>query len=125
MTDAATTRFWNVPNSLTMSRLALSFVVFALIAFGYFAAALVVFILASISDGLDGYFARKLGQATAIGRQLDPLVDKVINCGAYIYLLAVPDTGVAPWMVTTIVVRELVVQAVRSLIEGRGEAFGA
>ena len=47
--------------------------------------------------------------------------------GCYIYLLKLPEsqTGLAAWMVTAIVVRELIIQAVRSLIEGRGEAFGA
>jgi CDP-diacylglycerol---glycerol-3-phosphate 3-phosphatidyltransferase len=125
MADAARPRFWNVPNSLTMSRLALAVVVFALIAYGFFVAALVVFAIAAFTDTLDGYFARRLGQATAIGRQLDPLADKIIVCGAFVYLLTLPKTGLAPWMVTVIIIRELVVQAVRSLIEGRGEPFGA
>jgi CDP-diacylglycerol--glycerol-3-phosphate 3-phosphatidyltransferase len=118
-------RFWNVPNTLTVGRLGLSVVVFALIAYRWYASALVVFGLAALTDALDGYLARLLDQATAIGRQLDPLVDKVIVTGGFIYLLTIPGTGVAPWMVTAIVVRELVVQAVRSLIEGRGEPFGA
>src|SRR5262249_17034527 len=49
----------------------------------------------------------------------------VIVTGAFIYLLTIDGTGLAPWMVTAIVVRELIVQALRSLIEGRGEPFGA
>ena len=88
--------------------------------------ALAVFVVAALTDALDGYFARLLDQGTAIGRQLDPLVDKVIVCGAFIYLLSVPaDTGLAPWMVTTIVVRELLIQGLRSHLEGGGQAFGA
>ncbi|MBX6315670.1 MAG: CDP-diacylglycerol--glycerol-3-phosphate 3-phosphatidyltransferase [Isosphaeraceae bacterium] len=118
-------RFWNVPNTLTLSRLGLAVVVFGFIAAGWYLAALAVFGVAALTDALDGYFARRLGQATAIGRQLDPLVDKVIVCGGLIYLLTIPGSGLAPWMVTAIVVRELVVQALRSLIEGRGEPFGA
>jgi len=125
MVDHAETRFWNVPNTLTMSRLVLSVVVFGLIAHGFFLAAMIVFILAAITDALDGYFARLLKQGTALGRQLDPLVDKVIVAGAFIYLLAIPKTGVYPWMVTTIVVRELLIQGLRSHLEGQGEAFGA
>jgi len=118
--------FWNVPNAITLSRLGLSVVVFALVANSWYWAALVVFTLAAVSDALDGYFARLLDQGTAIGRQLDPLVDKVIVCGAFIYLLSVPgDTGLAPWMVTTIVVRELLIQGLRSHLEGGGQAFGA
>src|SRR3954470_16961367 len=125
MAGVAPPRFWNVPNTLTMSRLVLAIAVFALIAYGQFFAALAVFGVASLTDALDGYFARLLGQDTAIGRQLDPLVDKVIVAGAFIYLLTVAETGVQPWMVTTIVVRELLIQGLRSHLEGRGEAFGA
>ncbi len=119
------TRFWNVPNTLTVARLGLAVVVFELIGHGLFLSAMAVFVIASLTDALDGYFARLLNQESAIGRQLDPLVDKVIVAGALIYLLPVPRTGLAPWMVTVIVVRELIVQALRSLIEGRGVAFGA
>jgi CDP-diacylglycerol--glycerol-3-phosphate 3-phosphatidyltransferase len=117
--------FWNVPNTLTLSRLALAVVVFACVANGWYRTALAVFIVAALTDALDGYFARLLNQGTAIGRQLDPLVDKVIVCGAYIYLMTIPDTGVLPWMVTTIVVRELLIQGLRSHLEGGGQAFGA
>lgn len=118
-------RFWNVPNSLTVARLALAAVVFGLISFEAYLWALIAFAVAALTDALDGYFARLLNQVSPIGRQLDPLVDKVIVAGTLIYLLPVENTGLAPWMVTTIIVRELVVQALRSLIEGRGVAFGA
>jgi CDP-diacylglycerol---glycerol-3-phosphate 3-phosphatidyltransferase len=117
--------FWNVPNALTLSRLVLAVVVFACVAQAWYRTALAVFVVAALTDALDGYFARLLDQGTAIGRQLDPLVDKVIVCGAFIYLLSIPDTGLAPWMVTTIVVRELLIQGLRSHLEGGGQAFGA
>ncbi len=117
--------FWNVPNALTLSRLVLAVVVFVCVAQGWYRTALAVFVAAALTDGLDGYFARLLDQGTAIGRQLDPLVDKVIVCGGYIYLLTIPDTGLAPWMVTTIVVRELLIQGLRSHLEGGGQPFGA
>lgn len=124
-TRPAPPRFWNVPNTLTVGRLALGLFVCALISSGYYLTALAFFALAAISDALDGYLARLLKQETSIGRQLDPLVDKLIVSGVLIFLLPVESTGVMPWMVTTIVVRELIVQALRSLIEGRGEPFGA
>lgn len=125
MEAAARSRFWNVPNSLSAGRLVLTIVVCALIAYEQFLAALAVFVIAAITDGLDGYLARRLGQATAVGRQLDPLVDKVMVSAALIYLLTVKGSGLAPWMVTVIVVRELLIQGLRSLLEGRGQAFGA
>jgi CDP-diacylglycerol--glycerol-3-phosphate 3-phosphatidyltransferase len=122
---AAPPRFWNVPNTLTLSRLALAVVVFVLIDAEAYGSALLVFALASLTDALDGYLARLLDQATPIGRQLDPLIDKVIVAGTYIYLLSVPGTGVLPWMVTAIVVRELLIQGLRSHLEGQGQPFGA
>jgi CDP-diacylglycerol---glycerol-3-phosphate 3-phosphatidyltransferase len=125
-TVAATPRtFWNVPNTLTVSRLVLALFVFALIANEFYLWALVLFAIAAVTDALDGYFARLLKQDTALGRQLDPLVDKVIVAGCYIYLATIPETGVLPWMVTAIVVRELLIQGLRSHLEGRGQAFGA
>jgi CDP-diacylglycerol--glycerol-3-phosphate 3-phosphatidyltransferase len=118
-------RFWNVPNTLTLSRLVLAVIVFILIDVESYASALFVFALASLTDALDGYLARLLDQATPIGRQLDPLIDKVIVAGTYIYLLSVSGTGVFPWMVTAIVVRELLIQGLRSHLEGQGQPFGA
>src|SRR6185503_12266543 len=114
----ASPRFWNVPNVLTLSRLALGLVVYGLIAYEQFAAALVVFAVAALTDAVDGYVARRLDQATGIGRQLDPLIDKVVVAGAFIYLLTIPprETGLAPWMVTLIITRELLIQWLRSLL---------
>ena len=118
-------RFWNVPNTLTISRLVLAVAVYALIQYEAYAWALGVFLVAAATDALDGYFARLLEQESPLGRQLDPLIDKVIVAGCYIYLTTIPDTGVRPWMVTAIVVRELLIQGLRSLLEGQGQPFGA
>ncbi len=122
---AAPRKFWNVPNTLTVSRLVLAVCVFALIAWEFYAWALVLFVIAALTDALDGYFARLLNQDTPLGRQLDPLVDKVIVAGCYIYLATIAGTGVQPWIVTAIVVRELLIQGLRSHLEGKGQAFGA
>jgi CDP-diacylglycerol--glycerol-3-phosphate 3-phosphatidyltransferase len=126
MADPAVSTFWNVPNTLTVGRLVLSVFVFGLIGYGFYFSALALFGLAALSDALDGYLARKLNQETPLGRQLDPLVDKVIVSGSYIYLLTIKaETGLAPWMVTAVVIRELLIQGLRSHLEGRGQAFGA
>jgi len=118
-------RFWNVPNTLTLSRLVLAVCVFALISWEFYAWALLLFVIAALTDALDGYFARLLNQDTPLGRQLDPLIDKVIVAGCYIYLATITDTGVKPWIVTAIVVRELLIQGLRSHLEGKGQPFGA
>src|SRR6516165_2238151 len=78
---------WNLPNILTLSRAGLAVVLFGLIHVKLWALALGLFIVAAFTDWLDGYLARKQGLTSALGRNLDPLVDKVLICGAYIFLL--------------------------------------
>jgi CDP-diacylglycerol--glycerol-3-phosphate 3-phosphatidyltransferase len=116
-----------LPNQLTAARLVLALVLFALIGAGLWLACIVVFALAALTDWLDGYLARKQGLTSTLGRNLDPLVDKVLICGAYIFLLPLgnPDGWLVPWMVTVIVARELVITSLRSFIENRGATFGA
>jgi CDP-diacylglycerol--glycerol-3-phosphate 3-phosphatidyltransferase len=125
MLAPARRRFWNVPNTLTVSRLVLAVFVFVFIDYGFYWWALPLFVIAALTDALDGYFARLLKQDTPLGRQLDPLIDKVIVSGCYIYVATIPGTGVMPWMVTAIVVRELLIQGLRSHLEGQGQPFGA
>lgn len=128
MTDATRINpesLWTLPNVLTLLRLPLTALVCAAIALRWDAIALGAFVVAALTDALDGYAARALGQASALGRQLDPLVDKVLVCSTLIFLLPREGSGVAAWMVAVIVSRELMVQAIRSLVEGRGSAFGA
>jgi CDP-diacylglycerol--glycerol-3-phosphate 3-phosphatidyltransferase len=96
-----------------------------MIAAGWDLAALIVFSIAALTDAFDGALARAMGQASALGRQLDPLVDKVMICSTLIFLLPRENSGVGAWMVAAIVSRELLVQALRSLVEGQGSAFGA
>jgi CDP-diacylglycerol--glycerol-3-phosphate 3-phosphatidyltransferase len=115
----------NVPNQLTGLRLVLSVVLFCLIGLHYYWSAFVVFIVAASTDWLDGYYARKYGQVTVLGRILDPFVDKVIICGTFIYLAAEPGSGIRPWMAVVVTGRELLVTALRSFLEGEGADFSA
>jgi CDP-diacylglycerol--glycerol-3-phosphate 3-phosphatidyltransferase len=116
---------FNLPNQLTASRFVLALFLFALIAMHSWMGCLVVFIVAAFTDWLDGYLARKQGLTSTLGRNLDPLVDKVLTCGAYIFLIPVPGAGIAPWMVTVVVARELVITSLRSFLENQGVRFGA
>ena len=118
----------NVPNLLTASRLGLSIVLFVLIDLEMWLACLAVFAVAAVTDWLDGFFARRQGLSSALGRVFDPLVDKVLICGAYIFLLDpafAAQTGLAPWMVTVVVARELIINGLRTFLESRGVRFGA
>jgi CDP-diacylglycerol--glycerol-3-phosphate 3-phosphatidyltransferase len=96
-----------------------------LTAYGWWAWCLVIFCVAAFTDWLDGYLARKQGITSTLGRNLDPLVDKVLTCGAYIFLIPVDGSGIVPWMVTVVVARELVITSLRSFLENRGARFGA
>src|SRR5579862_1333637 len=116
---------FNLPNQLTASRFLLGLVLFALIDFGLWIACIIVFAVAATTDWLDGYLARKQGLVSTLGRNLDPLVDKVVVCGAYIFLLPVVGSGLSAWMVAVVVARELIITGLRSFMENRGAKFGA
>jgi CDP-diacylglycerol--glycerol-3-phosphate 3-phosphatidyltransferase len=125
-------RVWNVPNQVTVARLCLAVVLFVLMELQLYTASLVVFIVAASTDWVDGYWARKYGQITQLGRILDPFADKMIICGVFIYLAAAPQladgapaSGVAAWMAALILARELAVTALRSFIENQGGDFSA
>jgi CDP-diacylglycerol---glycerol-3-phosphate 3-phosphatidyltransferase len=120
-------RILNIPNLLTLGRLVLAVVLFILLSqHDWMFTSFLVFIVAASTDWLDGYLARRRGETTTLGRVLDPFVDKVVVIGAFIFLLGEGDeTGLAPWMVTVVVARELLVTGLRSFLEGESVAFGA
>jgi CDP-diacylglycerol--glycerol-3-phosphate 3-phosphatidyltransferase len=131
----------NLPNQITLGRLILAVVFFVLLAqfdiqhprIWLLDLCFALFIVAALTDWLDGYLARKHNQVTAFGRVLDPFVDKVLVCGTFVFLAGpafVNDAGrnvtyVAPWMVVLILGRELLVTGLRGFSESRGTAFGA
>jgi CDP-diacylglycerol---glycerol-3-phosphate 3-phosphatidyltransferase len=117
---------FNLPNQLTTARLGLAVVLFILIGGEWsWIACIAVFALAAFTDWLDGYLARRQGLTSTLGRNLDPLVDKVLTCGAYIFLLPIKGAGLSPWIVTVVVARELIITGLRGFMEQRGAVFGA
>ena len=122
---APSTSNLNVPNALSSARLILAIVVCFLVERHWFLAALICFVVAASTDFLDGWWARKYEQVTKLGRILDPFVDKTIICGAMIALVGVPGSGLAAWIATLVVCRELLVTSLRGMIEGAGGDFSA
>jgi CDP-diacylglycerol--glycerol-3-phosphate 3-phosphatidyltransferase len=123
----------NLPNALTLSRIFLVplLVVVLLTKFAgrqilgvdkdLVAAA--IFALASLTDWLDGYLARRRQQVTPLGQMMDPLADKLLTSAAFISLV---QMEVAPaWMVAVIIGRELAVTALRSIAYSRGSSIPA
>jgi CDP-diacylglycerol---glycerol-3-phosphate 3-phosphatidyltransferase len=117
----------NVPNLLSFVRIPLAVALFACIVHQLWLIGLVLFIVACATDWLDGWWARRYGPLTLVGRNLDPLADKILVCGAFIYLIPVTDPRIRilPWMVTVVVVRELLVTGIRGMVEATGQKFGA
>jgi CDP-diacylglycerol--glycerol-3-phosphate 3-phosphatidyltransferase len=80
----------------------------------------VLFVLASITDGVDGYLARKRGQITTIGMLLDPLADKIMVTAALIALVAYNPDVVKVWIAVVIIGREFLISGLRSIAASEG-----
>lgn len=142
----------NLPNMLTIARAVLAaifFVILNLYRYPHGPAWAIwtgfgLFIVAAITDALDGYLARKWKVESQFGRIMDPFCDKVLVLGAFIYLAgprfvdpsvsisadsgffpANMVSGVYPWMVALILARELLVTGIRGELEAKGIKFGA
>jgi CDP-diacylglycerol--glycerol-3-phosphate 3-phosphatidyltransferase len=111
----------NLPNILTMTRIAAIPLLAVLLMSpsrpaGFWAAA--VFSLASVTDWLDGYLARRMGIVTIFGKFLDPIADKLIVMAALIMIL--PFGRVPAWMVLVILGREIIITGLRGIASSEG-----
>ncbi len=118
-------RVWTVPNILSLARLLLSLGLFAVIESGWNGTALGLFVVAASTDWVDGWWARTFHQVSRLGRIFDPLVDKVLVCGTWMLLAGRDGAAIAPWMAVVVVVRELLVTALRAELERSGHDFSA
>lgn len=116
---------WNVPNRLSALRVVIALVMFVTLTYKWYYASLALFVAGAITDYVDGWWARRYQQITQLGRVLDPFADKLLVCGAFIMLCAVPESRVQPWMAVVITGRELLVTALRSFSESRDVDFSA
>ncbi len=80
----------------------------------------VLFVLASITDGLDGYLARKRSQITTMGMLLDPIADKIMVTSALVALVAYNPQVVKVWIAVVIIGREFLVSGLRSIASSEG-----
>lgn len=125
-----TNQVWNVPNVLSMIRLAMAVAVVILIPLEQLRIAFVLFVIAAATDWIDGWWARKFNQVTQLGRILDPFCDKMIVCGSYICLAVEMRefpwyAAITGWMAVIVMGREMLVTALRSFIEQAGGDFSA
>jgi CDP-diacylglycerol--glycerol-3-phosphate 3-phosphatidyltransferase len=118
----------NLPNYITLSRIFSVPIFIWLLSSSWFSnsngdkelAASALFILASITDGLDGYLARKRGQVTTIGMLLDPLADKLMIAAAFISLVQFNPRIVPAWIAVIIIGREFLVSGLRGIAASEG-----
>ena len=113
----------NLPNKLTTLRMILVPVFIVLYLLGQNIPALIVFIIASFTDYLDGHLARKNNLVTDYGKIMDPLADKLLVTSA---LVCMVQTGLVPaWMVIIILAREFAITGLRSVVASKGIVIAA
>lgn len=115
----------NLPNKLTFGRLILTAFFVAFLSSSTHwgdVVALLLFIIASATDWLDGYLARKLNQMTNFGKLMDPLADKVLVASALVCLIPSKENhvGIPAWAVIIIITREFLITGLRQLAAGQG-----
>jgi CDP-diacylglycerol--glycerol-3-phosphate 3-phosphatidyltransferase len=139
----------HIPNVLTFGRLVLTviFLIMLLLSPRFYADgerpfpdfldyAFIIFVIAGLTDVIDGPIARKLNVASKFGRMLDPLIDKVLVCGAFICFVKIGEpklfdfnpttTAIIQWSVAgVIILREVYVTVLRHVAEARGINFAA
>lgn len=118
----------NLPNSITLTRIFSIPLLIWILSTSRFSSstgekellASALFIVAFITDGIDGYLARKRGQITTMGMLLDPLADKLLVAAAFITLVQFNPSLVPAWMAVVIIGREFLVSGLRSIAASEG-----
>lgn len=113
----------NLPNKLTMARIIMVPIVMALMLSGHNIAALVIFCVASVTDFLDGYLARKYSLVSSFGKIMDPLADKLLAFGALICFVQLGVVSV--WAPMIIIAREFFVTSMRVVAVSKGKVIAA
>lgn len=118
----------NLPNSITLTRILSIPLLIWILSTQRFQSidgekellASALFIAASITDGIDGYLARKRGQITTMGMLLDPLADKLLIAAAFVALVQYNPSLVPAWIAVVIIGREFLVSGLRSIAASEG-----
>lgn len=118
----------NLPNSITLIRIFSIPLLMWILSSGRFSSvngekellASALFIAASMTDGIDGYLARKRGQITTMGILLDPLADKLLIAAAFVTLVQLNPSLVPAWIAVVVIGREFLVSGLRSIAASEG-----
>jgi len=123
----------NIPNQLSLARLVLTGVFILAVSLPspfWTHTALIVFVVAAITDYLDGYLARKLNLVSSLGKLLDPLADKILTCSGFIFIsvesASNPNISECPlWVTCLILGREFMVTGLRQIAVEQGQVIAA
>jgi len=118
----------NIANRLTFSRIMMVplFIIFLELETRWsYLFALLIFIIASLTDLYDGIVARRLNQVTEFGKFLDPLADKILIMSAFVYLTVIKEIKIPAWMVVVILSREFIITGLRTVAAKKGEIIAA
>lgn len=116
----------NTPNKLTVLRMVLVpfFMAFLMQNAAWCrTVALAIFVIASITDAIDGHLARSRNQITTFGKFMDPIADKMLTTAAFVVLLSLGR--MSPWALMIILVREFIVSGIRLLAAAKGTVIAA
>lgn len=126
--ETLSNEIWNLPNALTLFRIFLvPFLVVVLLTkfTGREFVGLGIFLVAAVTDFLDGWVARRRKQTTRLGALLDPIADKLLMSSAFISLVEMDPKHVPAWMVVIIIGREFAVSGLRSIAAQQGVTIAA
>src|SRR5262249_34603197 len=107
-------RVWTVPNQITFLRLGFLPVFLILISYDQYRWALLVLVIAGLSDGIDGLLARKLNQKSSIGAYLDPIADKLLLSSSFVILAF--KHQIAWWLTIIVLSRDVLLLTVAAVI---------
>ena len=107
-------RIWTVPNQITLLRLGFLPGFLILIAYEHYRWALLVLVIAALSDGFDGLLARKLNQKSALGAYLDPIADKLLLSSSFVILAF--KHQIAWWLTIMVLSRDILLLTVAAVI---------
>ena len=107
-------RIWTVPNQITLLRLGFLPFFLILISYEHYRWALLVLVVAGLSDGIDGLLARKLNQKSALGAYLDPIADKLLLSSSFVILAF--KSKIAWWLTIMVLSRDILLLTVAAVI---------
>lgn len=115
----------NTPNKLTLLRVIMVPVYMWAFLSGFNVAAILIFVLAALTDQLDGHLARKNNQVTTFGKLMDPMADKILTIAALVCLVELKADFVNSAVVMIVIARELIVTGIRMIALGENKVIAA